>query len=51
MQLNNDNIFFQYLSMEQQGMEQLIATIIADVKCLKIIKDGMSELVGNHSTS
>ncbi|XP_051166872.1 nuclear pore complex protein Nup54 [Leptopilina boulardi] len=40
-----------YLSMEQQGMEQLIATINADVQCLKIIKDGMSELVGNHGTS
>ncbi|XP_043469732.1 nuclear pore complex protein Nup54-like [Leptopilina heterotoma] len=40
-----------YLSMEQQGMEQLIATINTDVECLKIIKDGMSELVGTPGTS
>ncbi|XP_012253985.2 nuclear pore complex protein Nup54 [Athalia rosae] len=40
-----------YLSMEQQGMAQLIATINADLECLKIIKDGMSDLLTGHSIS
>lgn len=38
-----------YLSMEQQGMAQLIATINADLESLKIIKDGMSDLLIGHS--
>ncbi|XP_031840662.1 nuclear pore complex protein Nup54 isoform X2 [Nomia melanderi] len=40
-----------YLSMEQQGMAQLIATIHADLESLKIIKDSMSELLLSHSIS
>lgn len=42
---------FQYLSMEQQGMAQLISTINTDLESLKIIKDGMSNLLMNHSIS
>ncbi|XP_043512011.1 nuclear pore complex protein Nup54 isoform X2 [Frieseomelitta varia] len=38
-----------YLTMEQQGMAQLIATINSDLESLKIIKDGMSELLMSHS--
>ncbi|XP_060812367.1 nuclear pore complex protein Nup54 isoform X1 [Bombus pascuorum] len=40
-----------YLTMEQQGMAQLIATINSDLKSLKIIKDGMSELLMSHNIS
>ncbi|XP_032675966.1 nuclear pore complex protein Nup54-like isoform X1 [Odontomachus brunneus] len=40
-----------YLSMEQQGMAQLIATINADLESLKIIKDGMSDLLMSQSIS
>ncbi|XP_046612237.1 nuclear pore complex protein Nup54 [Neodiprion virginianus] len=40
-----------YLTMEQQGMSQLISTINADLECLKIIKDGMSDLLTSHSIS
>ncbi|XP_076280358.1 nuclear pore complex protein Nup54 isoform X1 [Lasioglossum baleicum] len=40
-----------YLTMEQQGMAQLIATIHADLESLKIIKDSMSELLMSHSIS
>ncbi|XP_033321585.2 nuclear pore complex protein Nup54 isoform X1 [Megalopta genalis] len=40
-----------YLSMEQQGMAQLISTIHADLESLKIIKDSMSELLMSHSIS
>lgn len=40
-----------YLGMEQQGMAQLIATINADLESLKIIKDGMSDLLTGHSIS
>ncbi|XP_078044647.1 nuclear pore complex protein Nup54 isoform X2 [Augochlora pura] len=40
-----------YLSMEQQGMAQMIATIQADLESLKIIKDSMSELLMSHSIS
>ncbi|XP_011868731.1 PREDICTED: probable nucleoporin Nup54 [Vollenhovia emeryi] len=40
-----------YLSMEQQGMAQLISTINADLESLKIIKDGMSELLITQSIS
>ncbi|XP_020297001.1 nuclear pore complex protein Nup54-like isoform X2 [Pseudomyrmex gracilis] len=40
-----------YLSMQQQGMAQLIATINADLESLKIIKDGMSDLLINHAQS
>lgn len=40
-----------YLSMEQQGMAQLIGTINADLESLKIIKDGMSDLLINQSIS
>ena len=35
--------------MEQQGMAQLVATINSDLESLKIIKDGMSELLMSHS--
>ncbi|KAK9306349.1 hypothetical protein QLX08_003031 [Tetragonisca angustula] len=38
-----------YLTMEQQGMAQLVATINSDLESLKIIKDGMSELLMSHS--
>ncbi|KAJ8680828.1 hypothetical protein QAD02_016615 [Eretmocerus hayati] len=37
----------QYLNMEQQGMGQLISTVNADLESLKVIKDGMSELVSS----
>lgn len=37
--------------MEQQGMAQLIATINSDLESLKIIKDGMSELLMSHNIS
>ncbi|KYQ57565.1 putative nucleoporin Nup54 [Trachymyrmex zeteki] len=40
-----------YLSMEQQGMAQLISTINADLESLKVIKDGMSELLMSQSIS
>ncbi|CAL7947897.1 unnamed protein product [Xylocopa violacea] len=40
-----------YLTMEQQGMAQLIATIHSDLESLKIIKDGMSELLMSHHIS
>lgn len=40
-----------YLSMEQQGMAQLISTINADLESLKVIKDGMSELLVSQSIS
>lgn len=40
-----------YLSMEQQGMAQLIATINSDLESLKIIKDGMSDLLMSQSIS
>ncbi|KZC08218.1 PREDICTED: nuclear pore complex protein Nup54-like [Dufourea novaeangliae] len=40
-----------YLSMEQQGMAQLISTIHSDLESLKIIKDGMSDLLMGHSIS
>ncbi|XP_034182290.1 nuclear pore complex protein Nup54 [Osmia lignaria lignaria] len=40
-----------YLTMEQQGMTQLIATINADLESLKIIKDGMSDLFMSHNIS
>ncbi|XP_076233397.1 nuclear pore complex protein Nup54 isoform X2 [Calliopsis andreniformis] len=40
-----------YLTMEQQGMAQLIATINADLESLKIIKDGMSDLLMSHNIS
>ncbi|GAB1860914.1 Probable nucleoporin Nup54 [Camponotus japonicus] len=40
-----------YLSMEQQGMAQLIATINTDLESLKIIKDGMSDLLMSQSIS
>ena len=32
-------------------MSQLIATANADMECLKIIKDDMSELLTGHSVS
>jgi len=37
--------------MEQQGMAQLITTINTDLESLKIIKDGMSDLLINQSIS
>jgi len=37
--------------MEQQGMAQLIATINTDLESLKIIKDGMSDLLMSQSIS
>lgn len=40
-----------YLTMEQQGMAQLIATIHTDLESLKIIKDGMSDLLISHNIS
>nr|XP_012146957.1 PREDICTED: probable nucleoporin Nup54 isoform X2 [Megachile rotundata] len=40
-----------YLTMEQQGMAQLIATINTDLESLKIIKDGMSDLLISHNIS
>ncbi|XP_015601812.1 nuclear pore complex protein Nup54 isoform X2 [Cephus cinctus] len=40
-----------YLNMEQQGMMQLISTINTDLENLKIIKDGMEELLEGHSIS
>ncbi|XP_076674726.1 nuclear pore complex protein Nup54 isoform X2 [Andrena cerasifolii] len=40
-----------YLTMEQQGMAQLISTINADLESLKIIKDGMSDLLMSHNIS
>ncbi|XP_017882476.1 nuclear pore complex protein Nup54 [Ceratina calcarata] len=40
-----------YLTMEQQGMAQLIATIHSDLESLKIIKDGMSELLISQNIS
>ncbi|EFN74209.1 Probable nucleoporin Nup54 [Camponotus floridanus] len=40
-----------YLSMEQQGMAQLISTINTDLESLKIIKDGMSDLLMSQSIS
>lgn len=52
--IKHDGFFFsifQYLSMQQQGMAQLIATINADLESLKIIKDGMSDLLINHAQS
>ncbi|XP_014210731.1 nuclear pore complex protein Nup54 [Copidosoma floridanum] len=40
-----------YLNMEQQGMAQLIDTVNTDLECLKIIKDGMSELLASAGSS
>ncbi|XP_076161866.1 nuclear pore complex protein Nup54 [Ptiloglossa arizonensis] len=40
-----------YLTMEQQGMAQLISTINADLESLKIIKEGMSDLLLSHNIS
>ncbi|XP_012349214.1 nuclear pore complex protein Nup54 isoform X2 [Apis florea] len=40
-----------YLTMEQHGMAQLIATINSDLESLKIIKDGMSEILMSHNIS
>jgi hypothetical protein len=37
--------------MEQQGMGQLIDTVNADLEGLKIIKDGMSELLTRHGST
>ncbi|KAL7300810.1 hypothetical protein TKK_0006376 [Trichogramma kaykai] len=39
-----------YLNMEQQGMAQLIDTVNHDLESLKIIKDGMSELLSSHGS-
>ncbi|XP_058802531.1 nuclear pore complex protein Nup54-like [Phymastichus coffea] len=38
-----------YLNMEQQGMTQLIETVNADLESLRIIKEGMSDLVSNQN--
>ncbi|KAK0092784.1 hypothetical protein PV326_000609 [Microctonus aethiopoides] len=40
-----------YLSMEQQGMAQLIDTINTDLESLKLIKSGMADLLTGHSVS
>ena len=38
--------------MQQQGISQLIDTVNTDVESLKIIKDGMADLLtGHHSIS
>ncbi|XP_063975634.1 nuclear pore complex protein Nup54 [Diachasmimorpha longicaudata] len=40
-----------YLSLQQQGMAQLIDTINADMESLKVIKDGMADLLTGHAVS
>lgn len=50
---NKETFFFlfQYLSLQQHGMAQLIGTINADMESLKVIKDGMTDLLTGHSVS
>ncbi|XP_015122055.1 nuclear pore complex protein Nup54 [Diachasma alloeum] len=40
-----------YLSLQQQGMAQLIDTINTDMESLKVIKDGMADLLTGHTIS
>ncbi|XP_043276307.1 nuclear pore complex protein Nup54 [Venturia canescens] len=40
-----------FLNMEQQGISQLIDTINSDLESLKIIKDGMADLLTGHRIS
>ncbi|XP_011299780.1 nuclear pore complex protein Nup54 [Fopius arisanus] len=40
-----------YLGLQQQGMAQLIDTINTDMESLKVIRDGMADLLTSHTIS